>query len=195
RAKRLAQLRQAYESGILDEETYQATVAALQAQSGARQATVSGPGALAFEGGTAVGEGGIAVGRDVHGNVYVGSPPQDVTEALRIYRRVLVSTCRHLPLRGVDVGASDPTGGQQRLDLAQVYVDLDTKSHVPLTDEGEKQRGQRTPAGERETRPLGVLEATIGNRHLVILGDPGSGVRPASCWYECLPQAVTVAGL
>ena len=175
RAKRLAQLRQAYESGILDEETYQATVAALQVQNGARQATVSGPGALALEGGTAVGEGGIAVGRDVHGNVYVGSPPQDVAEALRIYRRVLISTCRHLPLRGVDVGASDPTGGQQCLDLAQVYVDLGTKSHVPLTEGEKKQRGRRIPVGERETRPLGVLEATVGNRRLVILGDPGSG--------------------
>jgi len=175
RAKRLEQLRQAYESGILDEETYRATVAALQAQLGARQATVSGAGALAFEGGTAVGEGGIVVGRDVHGNVYVGSPPQDVAEALRIYRRVMISTCRHLPLRGVDVGASDPTGGQQRLNLAQVYVNLDTKSHVPLTEEEKKQRGQRVPLGERETRPLGVLEATIGNRRLVILGDPGSG--------------------
>jgi formylglycine-generating enzyme required for sulfatase activity/energy-coupling factor transporter ATP-binding protein EcfA2 len=72
RAKRLAQLRQAYESGILDEETYRVTVAALQAQLGARQATVSGPGALAFEGGTAVGEGGIAVGRDVDGDVLTG---------------------------------------------------------------------------------------------------------------------------
>ena len=33
------------------------------------------------------------------------------------------------------------------------------------------------------------------NGALLILGEPGSGVRPASCWYECLPQAVTVAGL
>jgi hypothetical protein len=29
----------------------------------------------------------------------------------------------------------------------------------------------------------------------LLADDPGAGVRPASCWYECLPQAVTVAGL
>lgn len=27
----------------------------------------------------------------------------------------------------------------------------------------------------------------------LLADDPGAGVRPASCWYECLPQAVTVA--
>jgi len=117
----------------------------------------------------------VAVGRDVYGNVYVGPPTRDPAEALRIYRQALVSACRHLPLRGVDVGASDPTGGQQRLELAQVYVDLDTKTQVPLTEKEKKERTQREPLGERETRPLGVLEATISNRRLVILGDPGSG--------------------
>ena len=70
RAKRLAQLRRAYESGILDEDTYQAAVAALQTRLGTQQATVSGPGALAFEGGTAAGEGGIAVGHDVLGSIF-----------------------------------------------------------------------------------------------------------------------------
>jgi len=148
-----------------------------QAAAAGAQARVEGAGAIAQQGGVAAGAGGAAIGA-VHGNVYVGPPAQDPAEALTIYRRVLVSTCRHLPLRGVDVGASDPTGGQQRLDLAQVYVDLDTTSQVSLTEEEGEQREQRILAGERrerKTRPLGVLEATIGNRSLVVLGDPGSG--------------------
>jgi len=171
RAKRLAQLRQAYESGILDEDTYQAAVAALGAEAETRTA-VEGSGAIAREGGAAAGAGGVAVGGDIHGSVYVGPPPQDPDEALGIYRRVLAQASRNLPLRGVDLGASDPTGGQQRLDLAQVYVDLDTKTQVPLAEEKKRRRDL---FDERETRPLGALEATVSNRCLVILGDPGSG--------------------
>ncbi|MBC7249313.1 MAG: SUMF1/EgtB/PvdO family nonheme iron enzyme, partial [Anaerolineae bacterium] len=202
RAKRLAQLRQAYESGILDDDTYRAAVAALGVQTEI-QAEVEGPGAIAQVGGVAAGAGGVAVGRDIVGNIYFGPPPQNSAEALRIYRQVLISACRHLPLRGVDVGASDPTGGQQRLDLAQVYVNLDTKTQVPLSEEDKKKREQRALFEERETRPLGVLEAAIGNHHLVVLGDPGSGkstfvshlalclaahgLQPEAGWLERLP--------
>ncbi len=118
--------------------------------------------------------GATAIGA-IHGNVYLGPPSQDPNEALAIYCRVLVSACRHLPLRGVDIDASDPTGGQQRLDLAQVYVNLDTKTQVPLSKEEMKKQQQRAVVDEHKTRPLGVLEATIQNHRLVILGDPGSG--------------------
>jgi predicted NACHT family NTPase len=111
----------------------------------------------------------------VQGNIYIGPPPENPAEALRIYRRVLVQTSGRLPLRGVDLGASDPTSGQQRLDLAQVYVNLDTKTQVPLTEEEKKRRRERVLPEERETRPLGALEASIDNRCLVLLGDPGSG--------------------
>jgi len=65
---------------------------------------------------------------------------------------------RFLPLRGVDVGISDPTSSQQGLELAQVYVDLDTQTEIPA-----------------DGRPLRAPEALAGNRHLVLLGGPGSG--------------------
>jgi formylglycine-generating enzyme required for sulfatase activity len=160
-------------------------------------------GAIAQAGGVAAGAGGVAVGRDIIGNVYIGPSPKDHTEALRIYRRVLVQTSGHLPLRGVDVGASDPASGQQRLDLAQVYVNLDTKTQVPLTEEEKKRERERVLPEGRETRPLGALEAGVGNRRLVLLGDPGSGkstfvnhlalclavhhLEPKAGWLERLP--------
>jgi hypothetical protein len=93
---------------------------------------------------------------------YTGPSTSDPSEALAIYRRVLVDGCRHMSLRGLDVGASDPTGSQKRFDLAQVYVDLDTTTQVPLTKKGKRRRAEHTPAAERETRPLSVLEAVIG---------------------------------
>jgi formylglycine-generating enzyme required for sulfatase activity len=132
-------------------------------------------GAIAQNGSVAAGAGGVAVRGDVHGNVYVGPPPQDSSEALRIYRRVLAQSSGHLPLRGVDLGASDPASGRHRLGLAQVYVNLDTKTQVPLTEKEKGERKGRALPEDRETRPLGALEAAINNHRLVLLGDPGSG--------------------
>ena len=132
-------------------------------------------GAIAQAGSVAAGARGVAVGGDVHGNVYVGPPPENFAEALHIYCRVLVQTSGRLPLRGVDLDASDPAGGRQHLGLAQVYVDLDTKTQLPLTEEEKRQRSERLLPEERETRPVGALEANIENRRLVLLGDPGSG--------------------
>ena len=146
-----------------------------------------GSGAMATTGGVAAGAGGVAVGGDLAGNVFIGSTvnissgrytgpsTNDPSEAFAIYRRVLVDGCRHMSLRGLDVDASDPTGSQKRFDLAQVYVDLHTTTQIPLTNKGKRRPAEHTPSAERETRPLGVLEAVIGQRHVVLLGDPGSG--------------------
>jgi hypothetical protein len=145
------------------------------------------PGAVATTGGVAAGAGGVAIGGDLAGNVFIGSTvtiasgrytgpsTNDPSEALAIYRRVLVDGCRHMSLRGLDVDASDPTGSQKHFDLAQVYVDLHTTTQVPLTNKGKRRRAEHTPAAERETRPLSGLEAVIGQRRVVLMGDPGSG--------------------
>jgi len=116
-----------------------------------------------------------------NGNTVVTQPspePLDLDgdEALAIYRHVLISSCQQLPLRGMDVDASDPTGGQRPLDLAQVYVELDTTTQVPLEEGAKRERRMGLgPSGERETRPLAALEAAAKHDRLVVLGDPGSG--------------------
>jgi formylglycine-generating enzyme required for sulfatase activity len=161
---------------------------------GGAQATVAGAGAVAQgAGAVAAGAGGVAVGRDVHGNIYVGPPPKDHAEALAIYRRVVAQACGQLPLRGVDVGAADPTTGQKPLGLANVYVDLDTRTHVELAQAQKKKRGQeRSIPGERESRLVTALEATIANRRLVLLGDPGGG---KTTFVHHLAHCLAVNGL
>jgi len=173
--KHLVQLRQAYEAGTLDKDTYQAAIAALGVQDNYK-ADLKGQGAIAQgDHAVAVGAGALLVTGTVHGNIYHGPPTTDFNKALRIYRQVLLSSCRHLPLRGVDLGASDPSTARQRLNLTDVYVDLDTTTLAH--EKEERDSGLRCPTPEeiREAYPIGALEATVENRRLVILGDPGAG--------------------
>ncbi len=70
RARLLDQLRQAYESGILDETGYRTAITALGAGPEI-EARVEGKGAIAQGGSVAAGAGGVAVGRDVRGGVHI----------------------------------------------------------------------------------------------------------------------------
>jgi predicted NACHT family NTPase len=149
--------------------------------------------------------GTIATGDNIIvANVYHGPSARNPGEALAIYQRVLTEGFRHLSLRGLDVGASDPTGAQQRFELAQLYVEMLTTTQVPLHKRSRQRSEQRELLREeRETRPLSALEAVIAYRQVVLLGDPGSGkstflshlalclaaqgLEPQQKWLERLP--------
>ncbi|MEK7674639.1 MAG: SUMF1/EgtB/PvdO family nonheme iron enzyme [Verrucomicrobiota bacterium] len=128
----------------------------------------------------------------------------EVSQALTDYRRLLVSSCSRLPLRGIDIAASDPTVRQQQLHLDQVYVNLDTQTQVQVEDKEQPRPLQEAFAPDREkSRPLSALEAAAQNRCVVLLGDPGSGkstflnhltlclalndLEPANQWLRHLP--------
>ena len=164
-----------------DPQNLQAQIEQLQAQLKALQQQAQAEDGSAIAQGTgakSVAKGGILI----EGDVYTGPKTDDPAEALRIYRRVLVQSTASLPLRGVDVGASDPTGEQKSIGLANVYVDLDTKStlveEIPGTapdidpDETEFVISRQDTVGKRT---LAALEAVVGNSAMVLLGDPGSG--------------------
>ena len=76
RARRLAQLKQALDSGAIDADTFRAAVAALDKETG-MTAHVNGSGAVVQGGGVASGAGGVAVGGNVTGNIYIGVPAPD----------------------------------------------------------------------------------------------------------------------
>ena len=188
-------------------EALQAQIAALQAQlaalKGSQTAEQTGSGAIAQDHAAAAGAGGVAVGGSVHGNIYVGQPTNDSAEAITIYRQVYAAACQNLPLRGIDVGASNAQSNRQQLALEQVYVDLDTTALVPKQAHAGRKKDQ--PVLERvETRPVTMLEAVINNWRLVLLGDPGSGkstfvghlglclalsaLQPNAGWLDRLPN-------
>lgn len=99
-----------------------------------------------------------------------------IEKARRNYLRDLRQQCEYLPLsRMVEEG--DP---EAKLSLNDVYIDLNTTTPVPLTEEEKKERkGKRVPQlserGEQDTRLLTVKEAAEKEFRLVILGDPGAG--------------------
>ena len=96
-------------------------------QSKSTKAKVKGGGAIAQgKHPKAVGAGGILI----EGNVYVGPKPRGDAKSVVVYRRVMMALTSSLPLRGIDVGASDPSSVQRSIGLANVYVDLDTTSQT-----------------------------------------------------------------
>jgi formylglycine-generating enzyme required for sulfatase activity/energy-coupling factor transporter ATP-binding protein EcfA2 len=80
-------------------------------------------------------------------------------------------------LRGVDIGASDPSTDQQPLGLASIYVELDTtvkiRPLVALKSEQGSLRAISHPDGEEHA--MSALSAVIQNRRLVLTGNPGGG--------------------
>lgn len=163
------------------------------------QTNLEGAGGIAQgTGAAAAGAYGTAIGT-VQGDVYVGPQPGNSREALTIYRRVLAQTTGRLPLRGLDVGTADAARAQQALSLARVYVDLDTTEHTTQLVSAPEDSDIAV-----QTRPLSAIEATVAQRRLVLLGDPGGGkstfvnylahclamhaLEPESQWLDHLPE-------
>ena len=175
-------------------EELEAQLAALQGQ----QAQVKDGAAAQGDGAKAVGKQGVLVEGNFQGNIYMGEDPEEEEKQLAIYRQIIMRSTSSLPLRGVDVGASDPSQAQKDIGLANVYVDLDTKTQIYENDLENLRNGkalsvlsqnpedlrikhlaidrsgeEENPRGENT--PLPVLGAVIASPNLVLLGDPGGG--------------------
>jgi formylglycine-generating enzyme required for sulfatase activity len=163
-----------------------------------------------------LGGASVSAGRDIRDSVVVvgdghvvnvrvgggAGRKTDTARALAAYRQHLWRQYAPLPLRGLDLRASDPAGGEG-VGLAQVYVGLDTTVMIETVEPQKRGRRQRGAEGEAERRPLSALEATLRERRLVLLGEPGSGkstflsfvtlclaahgLRPGDGWLARLP--------
>ncbi len=168
--------------GILDDAQLETTLAALAAKRQVLLAQLEGGGALAQGAGAkAVGEQGTLIEGAVNGD-FLGPNAQKIihpdpekerlARARERYLRHLWSLCNALPL--ADLGGDE--GADAEVTLDQVYIVLDTKTPVPLTEEEQQNRRERSILGDREeTRPLTALEAATQAPRLALLGDPGGG--------------------
>ncbi|RLC78514.1 MAG: hypothetical protein DRJ03_25120 [Chloroflexi bacterium] len=175
-------------------EKIEQAIAAQEAKRAALLAALSGSGAAAVgERAVAAGERGVAVRGSVAGHVVTGNgnvinadPAQAEAERAKArYLRRLRQRCNVLPLAamGGDEGVGD------EITLEQVYVALDTKTQVPLTEEEKKERQERL--FERgDTRPLTAMEVATRTPRLALLGDPGSGkstfARQLAAWLAAI---------
>ncbi|RIK35857.1 MAG: hypothetical protein DCC55_29010 [Chloroflexi bacterium] len=192
-ARRVEELRRAFEGGFLQEDTYRAALAAL-----GREAAKE----------VAVDERGVAAGRDVRDNtivtgdhvviagqgamVVVGEaeipmPAVDRETALGRYLQHVIGRNRYLHLQGIRSG-----GRLVQIELDRIYVRLRaTQQRLVEAEErwlaaeatlapgeGQRVRGLRQ-GGEAhlvtETVTVTVEEALAAHMRLVVLGDPGSG--------------------
>jgi formylglycine-generating enzyme required for sulfatase activity len=153
----------------------------------------SGGGAVVL-GDVSVPFGDFIGGDKIEFHYHAGPPAPDLTSLRQAYLRHIVSRCERLPLRGMDIGAGDPSRAE-RLRLAQVYVDLDTTASALHGTVREARTGKRadfmlsdesTQAVEhvvveegrfllREQERISALDAARLEQHVVLLGAPGSG--------------------
>ncbi|MCP4543643.1 MAG: SUMF1/EgtB/PvdO family nonheme iron enzyme [Chloroflexi bacterium] len=175
------------------------------------RAFLSGSGSIAQGAGAkSAGERGV-VADDVHGSVITGDQNKVIrtetyiekqeivdpsrlreTQARQRYIKRLYQQCNALPLGAM--GGDEGTGEEVTLD--QVYVDMNTRTQVSITEE---EKAERSP-GREEQRPLTALQAAAQNRRLVLLGNPGGGkstfVRQIAAWLAAiqLEQRDAVSG-
>jgi formylglycine-generating enzyme required for sulfatase activity len=175
RVKRLTQLRQAYEDGVLDEDTYRAAVAALDVQ-----ATAGASGAVAQEESRTVttdsrGSNVVVTGQGIFGETTA------TTTALDRYLNHIISHNWYLQLQSLRSGRR-----AVRSELIRAYISPRAVRQVVRIDgsppagetssaPGETHRPRERPATAVETEGISMNEALNAHRHLVVLGDPGSG--------------------
>ncbi len=160
-------------------------------------------------GGDFVGRDKIVHGDEVHGDkILDGRDPTEERQILVAYLRHVTRDCANLKLEAVDQSAARPD--REPLQLADVYVDLDTDLLIPqetatLADyfAWSKDFDRREGASflPKETRAVPVVEALAYQRKLVLLGKPGSGKSTLGAYVafylaqSCLGDAQALAWL
>lgn len=132
--------------------------------------------------------GGAYVGGNVSAKQFIGrdliqlitsadDAPEEANSVIAHYLTALASDLAGLKLGEIDASAGQPR--QSPLELADIYVPLDTTLHIPqdLTLaqwlKGGAARDEIDP--KRKMRPVSALEALAEHRELTLLGKPGGG--------------------
>ncbi len=100
--------------------------------------------------------------------------PKEVESLKKAYLRRLSEQLRHLHIYGLDARRHNMQESGQTLELAAIYVPLNTTLTTPV-DEKEGEEGAARATGRRATRPVTLLEVAGRERRLLIRGAHGMG--------------------
>ncbi len=100
----------------------------------------------------------------------------DAVAGIRLrYLERIAEPLTYLSMSSLDPKFGDATTSEaERIRLADVYIDMDTKTQVRTDGEGEGKEEELIAVG-RDTRPLSVLEALVRSQRMVLVGEPGGG--------------------
>ena len=170
--------------------SHDATASEVDATSGGKQTHIETGGGAAIQGAVQV-RGGHFIGRDyvqfVTNVTNHGEDAEEAKSVIALYLHGLATDLAGLKLGQID--ASIDQTRQSPLQLADIYVPLDTTQRIPRTatlaawlarqgrsrpHDGSKAVREEM-AEERETRRVSAVEALAEHRELTVLGKPGSG--------------------
>src|SRR5919198_1183836 len=164
----LEQIKRALDAGVIDQDTFDAAVAAVSARLDGSGAIAQGQDALA------VGAGGVGVRGDNEGVINLGvliqqaaRPGASKEDLRRAYLARILTQADQLPLFASD-------GSQAQIRLSSVYTALLTQRSED--DAAIKRAMPNTGLSpERAGRRLSALDVLNAEKKLVLLGSPGSG--------------------
>ena len=163
----LENLKLAFDAGAIDQATFDAAAAGIQAQLAGAGAIARGPAAQA------VGAGGVGIGGNNSGDINLGliiqaakpgASPQDLRRA---YLARLLTQANQLPLSAGD-------SGHAQVRLAAVYTALLTQRSESAPAAGRAAQRLADPR-EHAAKNLSALDVLNAEPRLVLLGGPGSG--------------------